>query len=152
MKRADALIPLSSEHHVALVLARQAVTAATDTATQQTQVIERTLNAWDQHIIDHLVTEETSLLPALEAAGERAAAATARAQHAALRALIERLRRHDACALAPWGEQMREHVKFEERSLFPLAERSLDLTAMRDALHRPDTRPASQPPHNRRSS
>ena len=83
------------------------------------------------------------LLPALAAAGEAAAAAEALAQHAHLRHLVERVHDGDLTALPDWGEAMLAHVRFEERALFPLAERTLDLTSLADSL----SRAASPQPH-----
>ena len=53
-----------------------------------------------------------------------------------LRDLVERLQDGDSTALPAWGEAMLAHVRFEERSLFPLAERTLDLTSLADSMSR----------------
>ncbi|MHB1198952.1 MAG: hypothetical protein ACYCZ6_05225 [Polaromonas sp.] len=52
------------------------------------------------------------------------------------------LARH-ACAVEPgseaaqaWGDAMRAHVQFEERTLFPLAKSVLDLTVLGDLMTR----------------
>jgi hemerythrin-like domain-containing protein len=126
MKRAAALIELSREHHEALVLARRACTAApgSDAAVA---LCEQLLRRWAAQFEPHFAHEEQALLPALEAAGLADAAARVRAEHARLRALAARLRAGDLAALAPWGDAMQAHVRHEERELFPLAERTLDL-------------------------
>lgn len=126
MKRADALIELSREHHEALVLARRAslADAASPAATAlRAQVLQR----WIEQFEPHFAHEETTLLPALRVAGEGAGADRALSEHAGLRTLVARLAAGDLQALAPWGEAMQAHVRFEERELFPLAERVLDL-------------------------
>jgi hemerythrin-like domain-containing protein len=150
MKRAHALVPLSREHHEALVLARHAASIDPDgpgASTQRDHVLAR----WQQQFEPHFDTEERTLLPALEACGHAPAAQRALADHAQLRRLTARLRDGEVAALRPWGEAMQRHVHFEERELFPLAERVLDLDSLAGAMDRPSSRPGpmdrSSAPH-----
>jgi hypothetical protein len=133
VKRAPALVPLSREHHEALVLARRACEPWRPQA-QPDALREHVLQRWDAQFEAHFACEEAHLLPALQAAGEPDAAAEALRQHAAVRAAIARLRKGDLDALPAWGEAMRDHVKWEERQLFPLAERVLDLGGLQEEL------------------
>jgi len=128
MKRQPALIPLSREHHDALSYARRAIAASGGPAAADAR--QHTLTFWDDCIAAHLAEEERVLLPALDAAGAQREAAVALAHHQELRALTARLRDGDLAALAAWGDAMHKHVRYEERELFPLAERLLDLTAL----------------------
>ena len=127
MQRAEALKGLSREHHEALVLARRASATAkdphSDTARAQRNHL---LDRWAQQFAPHFVLEEQTLLPALERAGHAELVIEALMQHATLRELVERLRQGDALALAPWGDAMAAHVRFEERVLFPLAQEVLE--------------------------
>ncbi len=137
MKRSPELIPLSREHHEALVLARRACESQRpggEPAALREQVLQR----WAQQFEPHFAAEEQVLLPALAAAGAEAAAATAWRQHRGLHALVAVVRAGDLSALPRWGEAMREHVQFEERELFPLAQRELDLAPLAAGLARPD--------------
>ncbi len=136
MKRAAALVPLSREHHDALVFARRAMAASSDVSAATT-CRDNILDLWDATIESHLQSEEASLLPALTAAGAKDAALTAQTHHDELRRLTRCLRDGDLSAIGPWGEAMRDHVHFEERELFPLAQRLLDLPALTAALERP---------------
>lgn len=136
MKRATALVPLSREHHDALVFARRAMAAASD-ATMAKACRDSVLTMWDETIESHLCTEEATLLPALANVGATDAAATAQSHHDELRRLTRCLRDGDLTAIGAWGEAMRDHVHFEERELFPLAQRLLDLSALTSALNRP---------------
>lgn len=136
MKRAPALVPLSREHHEALVLARRACEPERPQATPETLRVHL-LRRWDEQFAPHFAREETHLLPALEAAGEGGAAREALRQHGAVRDAVARLRAGDLGALPTWGDAMREHVKWEERQLFPLAERTLDLTSLEAGLDTP---------------
>lgn len=136
MKRVEALKGLSREHHEALVLARHASATVADphSAVAQAQC-SHLLERWVQQFALHFAREEQTLLPALERAGHRAYVATALAQHAALRALMERLRKGDVLALAPWGDAMETHVHFEERTLFPLAQTLLTSSELTDVMN-----------------
>jgi hemerythrin-like domain-containing protein len=137
MKRAPELIPLSREHHEALVLARHACDSA-----EADTVREQVLRRWSQQIEAHFAAEEQVLLPALARAGAGELAAIALHQHAQLRGFVERLRAGDLAALPLWGDAMRRHVQFEERELFALAQELVELPPLARGLARPmETRP-----------
>lgn len=137
MKRAPELVPLSREHHEALVLARRACDPARPHAEPEA-LRAQVLRRWDEHFLAHFEREEAVLLPALEAAGESHAVAEELAQHQHLRALIARLRGEGPSVLPEWGDAMRGHVQWEERTLFPLAEQVLDLPSLRQRLESPE--------------
>ncbi|OLP07655.1 hemerythrin domain-containing protein [Rhodoferax antarcticus] len=127
IQRAVTLKGLSLEHHEALVLARRARATATnphsDTArAQRHHLLER----WAQQFAPHFALEEQTLFPALARAGHTEVAAEALMQHVALRELVARLRQDDALALAAWGDALDIHVRFEECTVFPLAQAVLD--------------------------
>lgn len=136
MKRAPALVPLSREHHEVLVLARRACEPSRPGAEPQALRLHL-LQRWDEQVDAHFEREETHLLPALRAAGAAAPVLEALRQHRVLREAIARLRAGDLDALPAWGEAMREHVRWEERALFPLAERLLDLAGLQAQLDTP---------------
>ena len=121
MKRDQALIPLSREHHTALALARRAVAASRDPS------LARELGAalagiFGRELEPHFLDEETLLLPALRDAGEHARVARTLDEHRQLRALARADGPVDAAGLASFGLLLEAHVRFEERELFPLAE------------------------------
>ena len=132
MKRAPELIPLSREHHEALVLARQACAGA-----EPDTVREQVLRRWSQQMEAHFAAEEQVLLPALARAGAGEPAAIALHQHAQLRGFVERLQAGDLTALPLWGDAMRRHVQFEERELFALAQQLVELPPLARGLARP---------------
>lgn len=134
MQRSKALLGLSREHHEALVLARRASTSAPHGEAAEA-LREQLLGRWTAQFEPHFALEEDVLLPALTAAGCGADAAEALAQHTELRRLTACLRAGDLGSLALWGQAMQVHVRFEERSLFPLAERMLDLDPLAGALN-----------------
>ncbi len=144
MKRVHALQDLSREHHEALVLARRACATAADphgldVQAQRAHLLER----WAEQFAPHFQLEEQTLLPALERAGLHEPVATALAQHACLREMIERVRQGDVLALAPWGDAMAIHVRFEERTLFPLAQSVFEPSELTDVMKPSASHPSS---------
>lgn len=139
MRRSDALAGLSREHHEALVLARRA--AGADPSSQEaSRVREHLLSRWAAQFVPHFATEEREVFPALAAAGHPLPAKQARMEHAELRRLLEQVRVGNLSALRLWGEAMRAHVRFEERTVFPLVESALDLNGLAAAAARPPSR------------
>ena len=135
MKRSPALVPLSREHHEALVLARRACDPERPGAAPQ-DVREHVLRSWSGQIESHFRQEEQALLPALAEAGAGADAEEGLRQHRTIRRLVGELQAGGTASLPAWGEAMRAHVQWEERHLFPLAERLLDLARLSPALER----------------
>ena len=131
MKRAPELIPLSREHHEALVLARRACAGAELESTS-----EHVLHRWPQFEA-HFAAEEQILLPALQRAGAGNIVDVALREHAVLRGCIERLRAGDLAALPHWGAVMRTHVRFEEVEVFALAQELVELPPLARGLARP---------------
>jgi hemerythrin-like domain-containing protein len=144
MQRAEALKGLSREHHEALVLARHARTTAedpngVDAQAQRTHLLAR----WELQFAPHFALEEQTLLPALKCAGHSESASLALSQHTELRALVERIRHGDLSALALWGEAMATHVRYEERTLFPLAQTVLEPSELTDVMNPSVSHPSS---------
>ena len=126
MKRSPELTPLSHDHHQALFAAQQ-LKRADDPA----PAVEALLAFWRAHGRDHFRIEEEILLPGwLEgdptAAGELAARVSA--EHLAIRRLVRRAEREGLSVeeLRGLGALIADHVRFEERQLFPLIEAALE--------------------------
>lgn len=144
MQRTEALKGLSREHHEALVLARRASATASDSHSADALALCSHLTArWQQQFAQHFAREEQTLFPALERAGHGQPVAVARMQHTALRELAERLRQGDVLALVLWGNGMDAHVRFEERTLFPLAQTVLEPSALTDVMKLSAAHPSS---------
>ncbi|MBP9713716.1 MAG: hemerythrin domain-containing protein [Sterolibacterium sp.] len=134
MKRSTALTSLSREHHTALVLAKQAQRLAHDQPeSPAVQMFMSALKArFSSELEPHFQVEETTLLRALEENTDmdteaRALARRTRHEHEALRALAQRVSALDFSSLAPFGELLAAHVRFEERELFDRAESLLSV-------------------------
>ena len=135
MKRSSALAPLSRDHHHALVVAQRLSRATEEDAAPATEAFVAFLSG---HELAHFALEESVLLPLVagDGPGEQMAARI-RADHAALREDLERLRNTGGTGakstdLHTVGERLRSHVQLEEREFFPYLEQMLDESALAD--------------------
>lgn len=126
MKRHAALQHLSRDHHKALKLARQARFASDSGHLIAIAEAAQTINTlFPEWLESHFQSEENELLPALAATGGGEIVRRVLEQHAELRALNQQLKNHDGGSLARFGNLLHEHVRFEEREVFELAEELL---------------------------
>jgi len=122
MKRDPRLHGLSSEHHHALVLARTcAARAGAWTQADGTELAAR----FEAELEPHFRTEEEVLLPALREACAEALAEQLEREHAVLRSLLRAAQAGDGPAATELATRLSEHVRFEERELFPACEARL---------------------------
>jgi hemerythrin-like domain-containing protein len=122
-----ALISLSHEHHKALSVARQLRRVTPESADS---VREATLGFWLQHQAAHLRAEEELLLPAYAKHGDprHPLVAAVLCDHVDIRWRMNALSEDDCVALTALvelGALLAEHVRLEERRLFPLIEASV---------------------------
>lgn len=116
MKRDPRFHGLSSEHHQALVLARslteepRAWTPEDGVALGLRFLLE---------LEPHFCVEEEVLIPALRRAGAASLVDRIAEDHAFLRRSVQAARTGDERAARAFGERLRDHVRFEERELFP---------------------------------
>ena len=139
VKRDSALIPLSRDHHQALFAAQQLRRAGEDTAASARDAF---LGFWRERGRAHFRAEEEVLLPAYAGHGDPHHPLVARAlcEHAVIRHRADALAGGAAAAVDDLHELARlldDHVRLEERELFPLIEAALpqeDLAALGAAL------------------
>lgn len=124
-KRAEALQPLSRDHLQAL-LAAKALREASD-AEAATAAF---LDFWRDHGAHHFRVEEEVLLPQWARFAEVDLSAVRRMleEHLAIRREALRLVAEEATLedLNALGQLLHDHVRFEERQLFPAIEESLN--------------------------
>ncbi|OJU84941.1 MAG: hypothetical protein BGO11_19175 [Solirubrobacterales bacterium 70-9] len=129
MKRAEALQPLSREHLAALLAARKLRQA--DDAESAAQAF---LAFWEKDGRRHFRIEEEVLLPGWAAFGEldRPGVARMLEEHLAIRREALRLQLGGLAIeqVQALGKLLHDHVRFEERELFPAAEAALDADAL----------------------
>lgn len=135
MKRDERLRGLSSEHHHALRLARRVADACRGEGADDELVQEVDL-AWQQTLGPHFTTEEELLLPGLDGAGEGDIADRTRDDHARLRDHLRAAMAGELERLADFAELLHQHVRFEERVLFPACEETLAPEVLARVLER----------------
>jgi hemerythrin-like domain-containing protein len=140
MKRAEELRGLSRDHHQALATA-----LVLRRADEQTSgaAVAHFLDFWTHHGQRHFEIEEAVLLPGYVRGGgdpRHELVAQVLTDHVEIRAKALRLQNDAALAdLHALGERLAEHVRLEEKALFPLIESTLDpaaLAALGDELDR----------------
>jgi hemerythrin-like domain-containing protein len=127
VKRATALQDLSRDHHQALAIALRLRRADAGSASEARRAF---LDSWHEHGVDHFRSEEDVLLPRLAERGgsEDPAVEQVLRQHAEIRraALVLRQRDASVAELNELGNLLNDHVRLEERQLFPLIEEAFD--------------------------
>jgi hypothetical protein len=127
MKRSPALVTLSHDHHHALFVAHRLRRATADTAGDARAAF---MVYWDGHGREHFRLEEEILLPGYAGHGDPYHPLVARAlcDHVAIRARADALavdEAPDPAVLGELGTVLANHVRLEERELFPLIEAAL---------------------------
>ncbi len=135
MKRSPQLRELSSDHHLALRIARDAKKTLicgdqNRMAKMQADIIQR----FHDELEPHFKLEERYLAEPLKNIAEAAILEQFHDEHAQLRSWIND--RHDAASfLAGFGPLLEQHVRFEERAFFELAQALLDETELDKLQH-----------------
>jgi hemerythrin-like domain-containing protein len=129
VKRAEALRPLSREHLAALTAAK-----ALREAADPRRAGASFLDFWQRDGRRHFRVEEEVLLPgwALAAEVDRPGVARMLEEHLAIRRAALRIEAAEASLseLHELGQLLHDHVRFEERELFPLVEAALEPAAL----------------------
>jgi hemerythrin-like domain-containing protein len=129
MKRDDALAPLSRDHHQALY---QALRLKRADESDAEEALHGMIEFFDAHGALHFRVEEELLLPAFvrEGGADPADEAIVKVltDHVWIRARLQSLRAGGEVRVEEvreLGERLDEHVRHEERVLFPAMERAL---------------------------
>lgn len=125
MKRHAALIQHSREHHHALKLARLARFAADSGSPAAIEQAARTISEqFPEKLESHFQDEEQGLLSRLAEVGQSELVDRTLNEHALLRDLNTRLGINptDAEVLSSFATLLHDHVRFEERELFEIAQ------------------------------
>jgi quercetin dioxygenase-like cupin family protein len=123
VKRHAALIQFSHDHHHGLVEAKRLRRAAIAGDAERRDAVSAFLAFFDRDTRSHFRDEEERLFPLLVGAGEPATELLTRAllEHQEIHALVRDLDGAPA-GMRRLGELLEEHIRFEERALFPLIE------------------------------
>ena len=126
MKRCDELRDLSDDHHDSLVLALRAKRAARgDPEHGVDDVWANLVRYYADELEEHFAIEESTLLPALERAGQVGLVERTLSEHRAIRAALSDERVRDASALETLARLLESHVRFEERVVYETAQAAL---------------------------
>lgn len=151
MKRADQLQPLSREHHLGLVISRHAKECAND--------VEEIAKHWtaltdyiNQNMTHHFKVEDDLLLAKLEPyqhSHSQVAEVIEQIteQHHKLYQLVD-LPSLSAAKVQELATTLYDHIRFEERELFPLAQRILSEQEL-DAIYKASAKNVKREDENR---
>lgn len=153
MKRDPALLPLTHDHHHALVQARRLRLAAAAEAQARLVAVQAFVAFFDADTVNHFREEEEQLLPLMVEAAGSVPPVVERVlrEHAEIHASVLPLRRGlsgGTAAAEPMHEvarRLEEHIRLEEHDLFPLAERTVAKEALAGLHFAPRERGASTP-------
>jgi len=126
-RRHEELIPLSHGHHHGLVMSlrirRELARAASD-AEALRQLACALISFFESDLAPHFAAEEEGLFPIMEAnLGRLELLEELRKEHERFRAWIEELRNSaSAETLREFGALLHDHIRKEERILFPIFE------------------------------
>jgi hypothetical protein len=128
MMRDARLRPLSRDHHHALVLARfiGSICAHDGMDAEAVAVVKERFAA---EIAPHFLIEEV-LLSALEGCGVDDLVKRTRDEHAAILQLLDATSASPKSCMCELGKLLTDHVRFEERELYPACEEKLSADAL----------------------
>lgn len=127
MNRMPELRDLSDDHHNGLVLARKAKRATADQVAEIWREVER---KFQTELAIHFAIEEDHLVEPMRAAGEAPLADQLVEEHRRLRALVAPDAPRTADALEQFGLALEQHIRFEERTFFEIAQQKLSAEAL----------------------
>lgn len=126
MKRHAALLQHSREHHHALKLSRLASFAAASGSPEAiAQAAQTITEQFPDKLETHFQEEEAGLLPQMAAIGQNELVRRTLDEHQRLRTLNQALSSPTADNLGEFATLLHDHVRFEERELFEIAQQLL---------------------------
>ncbi|RLD16801.1 hypothetical protein DRI50_00970 [candidate division KSB1 bacterium] len=142
MKRHNSLETLSFEHHDALVIALR-IKKGVDRQGDLNTIAEYALSVYNNHLKHHFEQEEHTLLEPLlqneQSAPHARRMVDEHERFAEIAEFIEKGKGDLHALLKEFAELLESHVRFEERTLFPLAEKLIpedQLAEISDYLHK----------------
>lgn len=148
-KRHPALIPVARDHHECLIFGQRLMhgTKASDGEWPREPAQQAaTLAAFfERHLRQHFIVEEEIVFPAACSAGSEAETLVAQLldEHREMASLVERLAMNPqvtAAELAAFGRLLNDHIRLEDRQLFPLMETQISAAALLDLQQRVEAR------------
>lgn len=126
MKRTSELRELSNDHHQALKLARKAKKAAVGADDHAiSEVWTEVESLFNTELEPHFQIEELHIAPVLVIQGETQLVSRLYEEHAAMRKLLSTVNGRSGANLKLFGELLEQHIRFEEREFFEVAQKTL---------------------------
>ena len=126
MQRDPRLQGLSEEHQHSLALAQNARWAAgRERGLEPETTWREVLAAYEAELAKHFEVEERLLLPALRKADQGELVERTLGDHSSLRAILQEDTGDLQDRLLRFGETLHNHIRFEEREMFPVCEEVL---------------------------
>lgn len=128
LQRHPSLQPFSRDHYVGLQQSQRLVKGATLDAEHRRTTVATFLEIWDREIDDHFAEEERLLLPLVQSAD----AERLQQEHRELRRCVASTRDEqnqtapDPEAMRALGQMLNDHIRWEERHLFPTIQDTTD--------------------------
>ena len=127
MKRIAELRDLSDDHHQGLVLARTAKRAANgEGALSVEEAWHDVFLKFEQELVVHFQIEEDFLTAPMKAIGESDVVDQLVEEHRVLRSFVAPGADRTREALEQFGLLLEQHIRFEERTFFEIAQERLD--------------------------
>jgi len=125
MKRHPSLKKLSSDHHQGLVYSKKLISAAAKTEAEAEEIFVMFAKFFNGELQDHFTEEENHLTPYFI---NNPLIERMQAEHKNMKAAFEALNTGGSdlkAGLADLGEMLNDHIRFEEKELFPMIENTL---------------------------
>ena len=147
MRRHDALIPLTHDHHHALAQVRKLRMSVERTEAERAVVVNEFLHFFQVDTIQHFREEEESLFPLVaDAEPMRETLEQVMIEHLQIHAFVARLTAEFESGNPTTGtvlglcDALERHIRFEEKTVFPLIEANVDEAALQRISLRPRVR------------
>lgn len=126
IKRSDAIVPLSRDHHNGLLLCWKIRTGLKNN-TSIDRIAAYIIHVFDTELNEHFYQEEKYLLPLIPSDNPKYI--QAHKEHTSIRNQINTLRNitTDKAALSIIADELEAHIRFEERDLFNYIEQHADI-------------------------
>jgi hemerythrin-like domain-containing protein len=125
MKRHPSLKKLSSDHHHGLVYSKKLISAAGKTLAEAEEIFEMFSHFFNSELHDHFAEEENYLTPYFK---NNPLIERMQAEHKNMKAVFDVLKIEGSNlreGLAAIGKMLNDHIRFEEKELFPMIEKTL---------------------------
>lgn len=132
MKRHPSLKKLSSDHHQGLVYSKKLIMTAGKTEAEAEEIFVLFAKFFNGELRDHFTEEENHLTPCFK---NNPLIERMQADHRNMKAAFEALNTGGSnlkAGLAAIGKMLNDHIRFEEKELFPMIENTLSESELED--------------------